>query len=464
MIIAIVGGGAAGAVTAISILRQPSVQPRRVVVVEPSTRLGDGVAYGTENASHLLNVRASKMSAIADDPGHFLAWARSHGIAESGDEFVPRLHYGRYLRDTLLSAIASAPLNATFEHMRGTVTQVRPAERGDQLVLTLDDGSDVRADQVVLATGNTFAPPAWLPDHPGAVGDPWRPGAVEALRDARNVLIAGTGLTAVDTVLTMRDSGFKGTVHLVSTHCLFPASHSDTPLPSWRAAITPPDGEPLTARSLVRGMRADAALATDWRQAVDSIRPLTVELWRGLPLKERKRFLRHASRQWEVGRHRMPPQVAAAIADLREAGRLTSERGRIVSVEPVGKSLRVTTRHARDTRTRDVDAVISCIGPSSDPQSHPLLASMLDSGVAVRHPLGIGLDVNSVGAIRRPDGSAWPTLWAVGPLRKGAEWESTAIPEIRVQARDLAADLLRSQPTSPWLGPLDVGALPLNYR
>ncbi len=133
MIIAIVGGGAAGAVTAISILRQPSVQPRRVVVVEPSTRLGAGVAYGTESAAHLLNVRATGMSAIADDPGHFLAWARRHGIAESGDEFVPRLHYGRYLRDTLLSAVASAPLSTTFEHWRGAVTAVRPGERGDQL-------------------------------------------------------------------------------------------------------------------------------------------------------------------------------------------------------------------------------------------------------------------------------------------------------------------------------------------
>jgi uncharacterized NAD(P)/FAD-binding protein YdhS len=458
MVIAIVGGGAAGAITAISILRQPSVQPRRVVVVEPSTRLGDGVAYGTQNASHLLNVRVSGMSAIADEPGHFLAWARRHGIAESGDEFVPRLHYGRYLRDTLLSAVASAPLSTTFEHRRATVTAVRPVERGDQLTPTFDDGTELRADHVVLATGNTFAPPAWLPDHPGAVADPWRPGAVEALRDVRSVLIGGTGLTAVDTVLTMRASGFRGTVHLVSTHGLFPASHSDTPLPSWRAAITPPDGQPLTARALVRGMRADATLATDWRQAVDSIRPLTVELWRGLPLKERKRFLRHASRQWEVSRHRMAPQVAAAIADLRAAGRLTSERGRIAGVEPVGKSLRVTTIHAGQAKTRDVDAVISCIGPTSDPQSRPLLASMLDSGVAVRHPLGIGLDVNSVGAIRRPDGSAWPTLWAVGPLRKGAEWESTAIPEIRAQARDLAADLLRQQTIPPWLGSLEIWA------
>ncbi len=154
----------------------------------------------------------------------------------------------------------------------------------------------------------------------------------------------------------------------------------------------------------------------------------------------------------------MAPQVAAAIDDLRTAGRLTSERGRVVGVEPNGKSLRVTTVHARETRTRDVDAVISCVGPTTDPTRHPLLASLLDSGVAARHPLGIGLDVNSVGAIRRPDGSAWPTLWAVGPLRKGAEWESTAIPEIRVQARDLAADLLRQQTTSPSPRPLEIWA------
>ena len=36
------------------------------------------------------------------------------------------------------------------------------------------------------------------------------------------------------------------------------------------------------------------------------------------------------------------------------------------------------------------------------------------------------------------------TVWVVGPLRRGRRWETTAIPEIRAQAADLAFSLGRS--------------------
>jgi uncharacterized NAD(P)/FAD-binding protein YdhS len=35
-------------------------------------------------------------------------------------------------------------------------------------------------------------------------------------------------------------------------------------------------------------------------------------------------------------------------------------------------------------------------------------------------------------------------LWVVGPLRRGQRWESTAIPEIRMQAADLSRSLQRA--------------------
>ena len=445
--IAIVGGGASGTLCAISLLRHPSPIPRRVVVVEPSANLGAGVAYGTESVSHLLNVRASGMSALADEPGHFLAWARQRGIAASGPEFLPRLLYGVYLRDTLAEAQASAALGVTVEQLRARVTGARPAAAAgavaaDALTLTLDDGTELDTDQVVLATGNHFSPPPWLPRHPCAVADPWQPGAVEALRDCGSVLVVGTGLTAVDAVLTLRDAGFKGVAHLVSSHGLFPAEHRAGELPPRPPAVRAGDAAAQTARGLVRALRADAALADDWRQTVDSIRPATVELWRGLAPREQRRAMRHAARLWEIHRHRMAPQVAAEMRELRSKGRLTSERGRIARVEPLAAGLRavLTSRGVRSTR--DVDALIACVGPSPDPARDPLLAGLIETGIAARHPLNLGLDVEPDGRVRTADGNAWSTVWAVGPLRKGANWEAIAVPELRLHARDLAISLL----------------------
>ena len=278
------------------------------------------------------------------------------------------------------------------------------------------------------------------------MADPWQPGAVEALAGASRLFVIGTGLTAVDVVLTLRDSGFRGAAHLVSSHGLFPAAHREG---APRAQARPPAinagyATARTARGLVRAMRADAQSADDWRESVDSIRPVTTDLWRGLPREEQQRALRHAARLWEVSRHRMAPQVAGALEKLRHTGRLTAERGRVVDIEPIGTVLRVTSVHAGMPSIREVDAVISCVGPTADPNKHPLLAGLIGAGNASRHPLGMGLDVETDGRVRRTDGSAWKTFWTVGPLRKGADWESTAIPEIRRQASDLAASLLET--------------------
>ncbi len=45
----------------------------------------------------------------------------------------------------------------------------------------------------------------------------------------------------------------------------------------------------------------------------------------------------------------------------------------------------------------------------------------------------------------RPD----PALLAIGPLRRGSQWETTAIPEIRAQAAQLADDILGPPVTGP---------------
>jgi len=53
-------------------------------------------------------------------------------------------------------------------------------------------------------------------------------------------------------------------------------------------------------------------------------------------------------------------------------------------------------------------------------------------------PHGIGLDVT-------PDGRVHRAMWTIGPMRRGALWETTAAPEIRAQARALARRLMISR-------------------
>lgn len=107
--VAIIGGGFTGATVAAQLLRT-SGGSVSVFLIEKGARLGRGVAYGTECAEHLLNVRAKNMSAYADDPEHFLQWARlNHASAISPDDYLPRPLYGRYIASLLQQEIEHHP-------------------------------------------------------------------------------------------------------------------------------------------------------------------------------------------------------------------------------------------------------------------------------------------------------------------------------------------------------------------
>ena len=74
--------------------------PPLLMIIEPRAELGRGIAYGTTDPGHLLNVRAGCLSALPDEPDHFTTWARRHTDAD-GTSFLPRAWYGEYLRSLL---------------------------------------------------------------------------------------------------------------------------------------------------------------------------------------------------------------------------------------------------------------------------------------------------------------------------------------------------------------------------
>jgi uncharacterized NAD(P)/FAD-binding protein YdhS len=59
------------------------------------------------------------------------------------------------------------------------------------------------------------------------------------------------------------------------------------------------------------------------------------------------------------------------------------------------------------------------------------------------------LDVASAGEVRDVYGIARGRLFTLGSPRKGMLMETTAVPELRVQARDLATRLRSEKPADP---------------
>jgi len=408
--VAVVGGGCAGVLATRELLHGAD---DRVVLIEPDEP-GGGLAYGSARPWHLLNSRAGAMSADPDDPGHFARWA---GCAP--DDFRPRPSYGRYL---------SAVFGTLAGDERLRVVRARAAGLSARGV-ALEDGGEVRADEVVVATGNPEpAQPAARPDHPDYVADPWRAGVLDAIPSDAPVLLIGAGLTAVDVALTLTADGRRDApITAVSRRGQLPLAH--TP----RAA--PPVNLDLTGslRDVVRTVRTEAARSGDWRAVVDGLRPQLDRLWQLFTPAEQEAFLRHLARPWECHRHRMAPSVAARVAALREEGRLEVRSGGVRSMTaPAAGGLLVEL----EAGVQWFGAVVNCAGPGRLPAAAGSFAgSLLSAGHARVGPHGLGLDIDASGRMVGADGRARDGLWLIGPLRRGARWETTAVPEIRAQAR-----------------------------
>ncbi len=352
-VVAIVGGGASGTLAAVHLLRAAAARrsAMRIVLIDRSGRHGLGQAYGTSHEAHLLNTPARQMSALADDPDHLIRWAQLEGSTAAADgdgdpagAFLPRRAYGRYLQDTLWQAERRAQPLARLIRVSSQVLAIRTASRGRALRLMLADGG-LDADYAVLATGNLPAAlPFPAPASPRIITDPWAPGALEQAADGSPVVIAGTGLTMLDAAVAITSGGNRAPVHAISRHGLLPRVHRGLPArsrPLWLPVLGDKTGPVRLPELLWQVRMAMRSRPDDWQDVVDGLRPYLPGLWQRLPDADRKLFLRHLARYWEVHRHRVPPATARRITALRCAGQLTVQTGRITGVTETVGGLRV---------------------------------------------------------------------------------------------------------------------------
>ncbi|HEY2029062.1 MAG TPA: FAD/NAD(P)-binding protein [Myxococcales bacterium] len=433
----IAGGGATGALLAIHLLR--TAQREHVIVIaERSGRFGEGLAYSTRDPLHLMNVPARALSAISGLPDDFVEWLAAKLPGSTASTFAPRQLYGAYLAESL--ALAQSASAAQLVRIPKEVTDA--AETASGVRAKLADGSSIDASFAVLALGN---PPPANPNVPdGGLYEsglyrrsPWGSDALDDLAPDAPVLLIGTGLTMVDTALSLSRRGHRGVIHALSRHGLLPARHErHAPPPTpWIPK------KPTSVRALLRELREQPS----WRNGVDGLRPLSQRLWAGLEDEERARFLRHLRLYWDVHRHRMAPEVADAIALMRSSGQLQVAPGRLIDfqLEPFAAIARYRPRGSKSVRSMRIARVINCTGPACLRSAGGVLVQrLLTRGLLCLDGLGLGIEAAFDGACFDRRGTRSAVLYAAGPLLRGVLWESTAIPEIRAQAEALSERLL----------------------
>jgi uncharacterized NAD(P)/FAD-binding protein YdhS len=436
----VVGGGASGTILAAHLLRLPG-QPLGVTIVEERPDIGRGVAYGTTETDHILNTRAASMSAFQNEPEHFWRWLLSSGVGldiRCSDPFcfVPRPFYAHYLK-ALLEPWLGERDDAPLRVVRGRCVGLREVAAG--VAAELADGTALVGQAAVLATGHDLA------DYNarGPYVNPWTTPVSTDLGVDDPVLILGTGLSMVDTVIELLNRGHRGRITALSRRGLLPRTHRRN-VPARIDAADIPFGTGVAY--LLRWFRSTvdwaASQGGDWRDVVDGIRPHTAKLWQSLSIEERRRFLRHARTWWEVHRHRLPPESEERLRAAMAMDRLEILAARFVDVETAADGVRVRYRRRgrAEIETRSVAKVVDCTGVLREPGANRtgIAASLIESGAARPDTCNIGLDIDESCAVIDASGRTAARLFAVGPVTRARFWEVTAVPDIRIQCAALA--------------------------
>ncbi|MFI6984377.1 FAD/NAD(P)-binding protein [Embleya sp. NPDC050154] len=476
MDIAIIGGGAAavGLLDALAptAARSGAAADTRgtVTVFDPSPHPWRGRPYGPDLDAVLVNAPPAIMSIRNGDFGHYAAWLGERGADHDdkllGRPLVPRALYGEYLEHTAEKAMA-----ALGEHgwevrlVRARVTgAVRSAAR---LVLRTHDAQEHEVTDVALCVGGgTPADLYGLAGNPGFTADPYPlADTLGRVRAEDEVAVIGSGLTAVDVVVALAARGHTGRITMLSRGGVLPhvwqrptdrrprhvTADRVTELRRARGHVSLDDLIGLMREELaevgedfdefaavlgsaatedpVRRLRRQIASIDDPRvgrrvlqEAAHSVGPYA---WRLLPEADRTWLRRHVRTVNSVVSP-MVPVNASILMGLLDSGQLAVTRG-VDAIEPAGGRFRVRTGSGERTTTTVVNAVNPA--PHSVPAAaRQLVRSLVDSGLATRHPAGGLVPVD-------------PHLHVVGDLAGGGSFITSSIPAIAAQASGTARAL-----------------------
>ena len=433
-ILTVIGGGASGTIFSVH-ARRLLKAPTEIIVIERSGKFGPGLAYDLDDPCFLLNVRADRMGALEEDHGHFFTWMQQNenvwralhpDFAKTeyrANDFVPRMIYGAYLKDIFEKPEDSSV--CSIKKIHDDVLRIMP--EGDGLRIELRNGKSFVSDSIVMASGNSYS--RSLKSHAHNVfNSPYHRDFLKtSWRNLNHVVIAGTGLSMVDTVIALIGKGYSGQITAVSRRGLIPLPHLQNPV----HGVTPIkiESKQVSVSDLLHDIRVQLK-EEGWQDQIDSLRPVSNSLWQGLKADQQKRLMR-AAPWWSIARHRIPDFAYRKLVELQKSGALKIVKGEIRHIRENDSKLQIGLS---SEKALTADALVNCMGFSYAAENIQEICPQIDFS---KHWSG-GLKPIAGSGFRI---SAQQKIYALGPLLFGWNFESTAVHEIRAQAKALVQEM-----------------------
>lgn len=463
--IGIIGGGFVGTMTAVQIIKQ-AVFPCEIIIICNHEDLNRGIAYSPYSHQHILNVTTGKMSAFPDQPDHFLEFVMKQEEFREMDStlisnaFLSRRLYGDYLWAVYQEALIEAKtkhIGVTWIH--DTVNELIKKDLKIQLSFEKEPSCEV--DICVIATGNQVPKNPSIPnvnffESKNYFQNPWKLNSVVNLHNDLPVLIIGNGLTMVDTILGLQEQNFKGEIYSISPNGfnILPHRHGGMKYTAHIDEINV--GMPLAGivSVLNKHIKIVRTFGVSAEPIIDALRPMSQKIWRHLSTAEKNIFISRLRHLFGVARHRIPLHIHDKIQKLRIDGILHIHSGRLIDIIENDQHIEVTyyDKKLKTTKFIKVARVINCTGPESDLSKlkNSFLSECIKQGLLQQDDLKLGLKTN-IDTYRVYDqhNIEHQNIYTLGSNLRGELWETTAVNELRTQAKALAEVIVSAQSALP---------------
>ena len=457
--ISIIGGGFAGTLLARQIIER--TKQYTIYLFNHTSELAKGVAYDCNQNTALLNVIASKMSAFPDDNDHFLNWCLNHPNYKNesksivGSAFLPRKIYGEYLNAIWNETLSIAKeKGCELEVISEKVISIEKVE--NQFIVSTNDQKIV-SNSCVLATGNEEpgkpknCPDSLLTDS-NYFSNPWKID-FSKINYSLPVLIIGNGLTMVDTVLSLREHHFSQKIISISPNGfnILPHRNFNLDFKSQLATIQTPISLLELVQLFNQEVKTLRKFGVSPEPIIDAFRPNVAKVWQQFSKEEKAKFMGRVRHIWGVARHRIPFVSYDKIMKEQINQQLEILAGKLVDLNQSNEGNKITLWDKRLKSNKEfiVGSIINCTGPETKitATKNDLLKQLLVDGLISQDSLHLGLQANTkTFRTINTENQENEHLFAIGSLLKGELWESTAVNELKNQAKELAVLLTNELP------------------
>ena len=378
----------------------------------------NGKAYQTKNLSHILNVPADKMGLPFDDEEHFYKWlVKNHNPQIAKGNFVPRLLYRAYLQEI----ISELKKNSSLKFVQSQISQIKFIDK--KYVLANKDKVYQDYDAVVVACGLKVKKLNQDFQSQKIVDNIWQFFNQTQPQQSGTFLIIGTGLTMIDAVLSLKNSGFEGKIIACSGSAKLPLPHSKARTKAIKTLEISDTNLPLS--QILHRLKTAGRKAEDWRDIIHGLRSITQELWQAFSPNKKRQFLRHLMSLWSIHRHRVAKENNDQIMEMIESGKLQIVKGRLKKLEEKNQQIFATLNNQK---TVTADLVLNAMGFDFSGRTSVLLSNLVEEKIITHHKTGLGFEVLK----------NHPNFYLAGGLLTGELLEITAVPELRIFAHQIA--------------------------